>query len=246
MEAKNVDLKFSIAKKMFIFGFAVFVVILVTGIFKFNTVLNADKNFEIFKEKAVSGKFLVLEIEKELNNIDKLTRDIMLGSSYEENMAMIEKSKTLIIELFDKLILTVKGTLNESKKMEETKDSQAKTLAFLDDVTTKMKSLEKVNRSTEVLNSMYTKYIKETAVLAKDSKEAFAIIVKTKNNGLKIRTEAYHDEMSNLKNFILIESIIVLLLITTALFFLTRDIVGSLNKFKTGLSSFFDFLNRKK
>jgi methyl-accepting chemotaxis protein len=245
METKNVNLRLSIAKKMFIFGFAVFVMVLVMGIFKFNTVINADKNFEIFKDKAVTGKFLVLEIEKDLNDIDKLARDIMLGSSYSENMTKIEENKNTVIELFDKLLLTVKGTLNESKKMKETKDSQAKTLAFLNDVTAKMKSLENIERTPETLNSMYIKYMKETTILEKSYEEAFAIIVKTKNNGFNIRTEAYHNEMSNLKNLILLESILLLVLIITALFFLTKDIVGSLNKFKVGLSAFFDFLNRE-
>ena len=55
----------------------------------------------------------------------------------------------------------------------------------------------------------------------------------------------YTIKRKNIKNIILIESVLMLILIISALSFLTKDIVGSLNKFKNGLNSFFKFLNKE-
>jgi methyl-accepting chemotaxis protein len=238
-------LKFSIAKKMFIFGVGVFVIILVMAVFKFNTVLNADKNFDIFKEKAVNGKFLALDIEKELNLMDSSVKNIFLGNSYDENLANILKNKENIEKLFEELYLSFKGTFNQDKKLKETIDSKEKTFALLNQILVDIKSLKDLNKTPEVLSLMYKQHLEKTENLSKLSKEAFDIIIKTKNNGLNIRTKAYHEEMTSLKNFIFIESFIILFIIISALFILTKDIVGSLNKFKHGLNAFFDFLNRK-
>ena len=244
--SNNSGLSFGIAKKMFIFGFTVFVVIFIMGIIKFNAVSSANENFDIYKSKAVEGKILVLEIEKELNYISRATRDIMLGNSYESNMEKLLKSKDVILKAFDDLEKTTKGTIGEAKKLEELKDSKEKTLAFVEDGIIKMQSLSKVERTPETLALMYQKYKKDATPLADASREAFSKIAKTKDNGMKLRTEAYHQEMDNLINFIIIESVIVLSLIIIALIFLTKNIVGSLNRFKTGLISFFDFLNKKR
>ena len=55
-------LNFTIAKKMMLFAIVIFVTILITGLLKFNNLLNTEKNFNIFKDKAVAGKFYVLEV----------------------------------------------------------------------------------------------------------------------------------------------------------------------------------------
>ncbi len=241
----NDTLKFGIAKKMFFFGLTVFLVVLITGIFKFNAISKADENFTIFKEKAVDGMFLVLKIEKELNYISRLTRDIMLGNDYVANMQKLQNSKDIVLKNFLELEETTKNTLDSQKKLEELKDSQNKMMAFIEDGFKKMQSLSEVERTPEVLASMYEKYKKDATPLANASRDSFAKIAITKQGGVDKRTLMYHSEIDTLKNIIIIESIVVLLLLVLALSFLTKDIIGSLNKFKNGLNNFFDFINKK-
>ena len=241
----NDTLKFGIAKKMFFFGLTVFLVVLITGIFKFNAISKADENFTIFKEKAVDGMFLVLKIEKELNYISRLTRDIMLGNDYAGNMQKLQNSKDIVLKNFLELEETTKNTLDSQKKLEELKDSQNKMMAFIEDGFKKMQSLSEVERTPEVLASMYEKYKKDATPLANASRDSFAKIAITKQGGVDKRTLMYHSEIDTLKNIIIIESIVVLLLLVLALSFLTKDIIGSLNKFKNGLNNFFDFINKK-
>jgi methyl-accepting chemotaxis protein len=246
MYASNERVKgLTISGKMKIFGILIFIVVLSAGMFKYTIATNADKNFDIYSKKAVDGKFLVLEIGKELNFISRCTRDIMLGNSYESNLDKIEKSRAVLIKAFDDLRLTIKGTPNEDKKLAELDESMQKTLAFVDDGYTKMKSLEKIERTPAVLASMYQAYKKDATPLANASRDAFEKIIVSKENGLKMRTEQYHNEMSSLINFIFIESVVVLMLIMGYLIFLTRNITLSVEKFKMGLISFFDFLDKK-
>ncbi|MFA7092554.1 MAG: methyl-accepting chemotaxis protein [Arcobacteraceae bacterium] len=235
----------TISGKMKIFGVLIFAVVLAAGVFKYTIATNADKNFDIYSKKAVDGKFLVLEIGKELNYISRCTRDIMLGNSYESNLAKIEKSRDILVKAFAALRLTIKNTPNEDKKLAELDESMHKTLAFVDDGYNKMKSLEKIERTPAVLASVYQEYKKDATPLANASRDAFQKIIVSKENGLKLRTEQYHKEMNSLINFIFIESIIVMVLIMGYLIFLTRNITVSLDKFKMGLISFFDFLDKK-
>ena len=51
--------------------------------------------------------------------------------------------------------------------------------------------------------------------------------------------------MSSLLFYVIIEAIAILVLIVGYLIFLTRNITTSLNQFKNGLFSFFNFLNKK-
>ena len=87
-------LNFTIAKKMILFAIVIFVTIFITGILKFNNLLNTEKNFNIFQDRAVAGKFYVLEVEKELNFVARNSRDIMLGNAYENNIKNLEDRKS--------------------------------------------------------------------------------------------------------------------------------------------------------
>ena len=57
-------LNFTIAKKMMLFAIVIFVTIFITGVLKFNNLLNTQKNFNIFKDRAVAGKFYVWKLKE--------------------------------------------------------------------------------------------------------------------------------------------------------------------------------------
>ncbi len=236
---------FTIAKKMTFFGIVIFGVLLIVTLTKYNLVSDANKNLDIYSKKAVEGKILVLSIGKDLNYISRCTRDIMLGNAYEKNIGKIEKSRSNIIKAFDKLKVTIQGTPNESKKLQALAQSKKNTIAFIDDGYNKMKSLANVERTPEVLADMYQQYKKDATPLANASRTSFKQIVQVKDKGLKKRTEMFHNDMDDLLTFIFIEFVIVCALIIGYLLFLTKNISGSLQKFQNGLTSFFDFLNKK-
>ena len=236
---------FSIAKKMLLFGLIIFTIILIATIIKYNMISGAKNNFSMYSEKAVEGKVLVLAIKKDLNYIGQSSRDIMLGNDYQKNIVNIQKSKDSIIKSFEGLRNSVLGTPNEANKLKGIESSKNKTMAFIDNAFNKMKSLANIERTPEVLASMYQKYKNETLSLEKSSDLAFSKISKTKEKGLVKRTQMFYDELENFLTFIFLESIVVLFLVIAYLLFLTKNISSSLKEFRSGLNSFFDFLNRK-
>ncbi|WP_198304421.1 methyl-accepting chemotaxis protein [Arcobacter vandammei] len=233
------SINFTIAKKMFLFAVVVFVTILVTVILKFNSVNEAEKNFNIFKDRAVAGKFYVLEVEKELNFIARNSRDIMLGNAYENNIKNLEKSKANIIKSFDGLLSTAK---NEAEKEGIIKVKQV-VLDFADDGYIKMKSMENIERTPEVLAKMYQAYKKDATPLANKSRENFSKLIKEKEDDYNLQAEVYHQQMEDLKTIIIVESLLILIIVILSLTLLSKNIISSLNKFKVGLTSFFDFMN---
>ena len=233
-------LNFTIAKKMMLFAVVIFVTIFITGLLKFNNLLNTEKNFNIFKDRAVAGKFYVLEVEKELNFVARNSRDIMLGNSYDNNIKNLEKSRENIIKSFDGLLQTSQNEAEKNVVLEVKKT----VLDFIEDGYKKMKSLETVERTPEVLAAMYQAYKKDATPLANKSRENFSKLIKEKEEDYKFQSELYNKQMKGLKNIIIIESLVLVLIVILSLLLLSRDIIQSLNKFKKGLTSFFDFMNK--
>ncbi|MGJ0289564.1 methyl-accepting chemotaxis protein [Aliarcobacter cryaerophilus] len=233
-------LNFTIAKKMMLFAIVIFVTIFITGVLKFNNLLNTEKNFNIFKDRAVAGKFYVLEVERELNFVARNSRDIMLGNSYDNNIKNLEKSRDNIIKSFDGLLQTSQNEAEKNVVLEVKKT----VLDFIEDGYKKMKSLETVERTPEVLAAMYQAYKKDATPLANKSRENFSKLIKEKEEDYKFQSELYNKQMKALKNIIIIESLVLVLIVILSLLLLSRDIIQSLNKFKKGLTSFFDFMNK--
>ncbi|MGJ0378222.1 methyl-accepting chemotaxis protein [Aliarcobacter cryaerophilus] len=233
-------LNFTIAKKMMLFAIVIFVTIFITGLLKFNNLLNTEKNFNIFKDRAVAGKFYVLQVEKELNFVARNSRDIMLGNSYDNNIKNLEKSRENIIKSFDGLLQTSQNEAEKNVVLEVKKT----VLDFIEDGYKKMKSLQTVERTPEVLAAMYQAYKKDATPLANKSRENFSKLIKEKEEDYNFQSELYNKQMKGLKNIIIIESLVLVLIVILSLLLLSRDIIQSLNKFKKGLTSFFEYMNK--
>ena len=233
-------LNFTIAKKMMLFAVVIFVTIFITGLLKFNNLLNTEKNFNIFKDRAVAGKFYVLEVEKELNFVARNSRDIMLGNSYDNNIKNLEKSRENIIKSFDGLLQTSQNEAEKNVVLEVKKT----VLDFIEDGYKKMKSLQTVERTPEILAAMYQAYKKDATPLANKSRENFSKLIKEKEEDYTFQSELYNKQMKALKNIIIIESLVLVLIVILSLLLLSRDIIQSLNKFKNGLTSFFEYMNK--
>ena len=164
----------------------------------------------------------------------------MLGNSYDNNIKNLEKSRENIIKSFDGLLQTSQNEAEKNVVLEVKKT----VLDFIEDGYKKMKSLETVERTPEVLAAMYQAYKKDATPLANKSRENFSKLIKEKEEDYKFQSELYNKQMKGLKNIIIIESLVLVLIVILSLLLLSRDIIQSLNKFKKGLTSFFDFMNK--
>ena len=107
-----------------------------------------------------------------------------------------------------------------------------------------MKSLQTVERTPEILAAMYQAYKKDATPLANKSRENFSKLIKEKEEDYTLQSELYSKQMKALKNIIIIESLVLVLIVILSLLLLSRDIIQSLNKFKNGLTSFFEYMNK--
>jgi len=230
---------------MTLFGAVVFCLLSISIVTKMIALSGIDNDFKAFSKQAVDGKILTLEIEAALNYVSRGTRDIMLGNDYAKNMESIKKSIDAINTYFNALLETVKGLEGEAQKREVIAQAQSKTLAFVNDGYEKMKSLGSVERTPEVLANMYQNYKKDATPLANASRDYFGKIQKSKDELVKVQTVHFAQKIQNLKNTIIIESIILLILIMAYLIFIAKKLVSSMEHLKEGLLNFFKFLNRE-
>jgi len=235
----------NLSKKMTLVGVVVFCLLSISIVTKMIALSGIDNDFKAFSKQAVDGKILTLEIEAALNYVSRGTRDIMLGNDYAKNMESIKKSIDAINTYFNALLETVKGLEGEAQKREVIAQAQSKTLAFVNDGYEKMKSLGSVERTPEVLAKMYQNYKKDATPLANASRDYFGKIQKSKDELVKVQTVHFAQKIQNLKNTIIIESIILLILIMAYLIFIAKKLVSSMEHLKEGLLNFFKFLNRE-
>ncbi len=235
----------TLSNKMTIFGIFIVVLFIISILGKVYSINKLQNGFDIFSQKAVSGKIATLEVQANLNYISRCTRDIMLGNAYEKNIEKIEKSIASIDKNFKVLENTIKGTPNEAKKLKAVRLAHKSTLAFVDDGYKKMKSLASKDRTTEVLQDMYQQYRTDATPLANESRKYFSEIKKTKDKGLVERTNLFKEDINILKTEIIIESIVILVMIMGYMLYITKGILKSINNLRSGMVDFFKYLNKE-
>ncbi|MEA3354056.1 MAG: HD domain-containing protein [Campylobacterota bacterium] len=217
-----------IKQKIYIFTSIIILIIFLASQIILHTSKTLDESFLEYKEKAVKGKTSVLTIEKELNYISRCSRDIMLGNSYDKNIAKIKNSINKIKINFQYLEQSIEGTLEHNKKLQLLKKSELLTVAFLNDALEKMNSL-KARTNTEKYN-MYLKYKLDATPLAVESRKYFEMISKMKTKGFDELTERFHSDMKTQKDFIAVTTIMTIFAIVGIMVFAIKII---LNQIKT-------------
>ncbi|MEA2050475.1 MAG: hypothetical protein U9O56_07080 [Campylobacterota bacterium] len=175
----------SLAKKMGYFAVFVFVALIATTAIKIIYTKSVTNEFNIYSHKAGVGKIAVLEIQADMNYISRCTRDIMLGNSYEKNVEKIRKRIDSINKNFITLKESIKGVVDESKKLVIIDKAHKSTLDFVNDGYNKMVSLRDTQQTPEILASMYQSYKKDATPLAVKSRKYFSEIKKIKDEGFK-------------------------------------------------------------
>ncbi len=234
----------SLTKKMGMFATFVFVALIITTIAKIVHTSNVTKEFNFYSQKAGVGKIAVLEIQADMNYISRCTRDIMLGNSYEQN---VEKIKTRIESINKNFIVlkeSSKSIYSESNKLSIIDNAHKSTMDFVNDGYDKMVSLKNTKQTPEVLATMYQQYKKDATPLAVESRKYFSEIKKVKDEDFKKAEIALKDEIKVLEIGIVIESLLLLFVIMGYLYYITKDLVKSVNTLQSGLYDFFKYLNK--
>lgn len=202
------------AALLFIFSFTFVLMLYLIGYIK--------DEFHHFKDSAFKGEVYTLNINKELNYVSRLTRDIMLGNDYEKNIKKLKESSEKIKKDFESLL-----KITEPKNLEITKDSYDKTIKFVDTAINVVATLEKTGISRESLDAVYAEYKKAATPPAEEAREAFHKVTKAQEEVAKKSEESIYAVMTNSKIALSVTFVVVFFVGFLPLIMLSRYIIFS-------------------
>ncbi len=148
--------------------------------------------FKHFKSSAYKGEVYTLNINKELNYVSRITRDIMLGNDFDKNMKKLTDSGVVIKKDFEGLL-----KIAEPKNKEIVKDAYDKTIKFIDIATATISKAKDAGSSKESLFAVYAEYKRVATPPADEAREAFLRLIKAQEE-VAISSEAsIYAAMSN-------------------------------------------------
>ncbi len=217
--------RFSIKGKLqFILGLIIvsYVVMASITIYNLTTIYN---NVKELKERNLVGKIHTLEINRDLNYISRLTRNIMLGSNYDKDLQKLEKRTQRIIDNYNKL---KKLSENQQEKILIDKSKNA-TLAFINagkDIVLKLKDVPSEERY-----KAYQEYKVIATPLAEESRKYFKKIETLKDKEFKESLEKIEAFTNLAKKSVYIGAPLFLALITGILMAIIVSISKPINVF---------------
>ncbi len=133
----------------------------------------SGKHTESVFNREISAQMLTLEISGEMNMVSRLSRNIMLGTDLDKDLAGIKKRRDLIADRFIKL----QKVSTKDKDLAMIKQAGDSTLAFVDKVVVLVEAMRPL--TPEMRHTAFASYEKEATPLAVDSRKYFGELLKT-------------------------------------------------------------------
>ena len=127
--------------------------------------------FESLHQHEITTKIETIKIFRDVNYVSRLTRNIMLGSDYDEDMQELVATAETIAESFDTLTRATRSAV-DLKLVEQ---ARVDTVAFVDDCIERMKLIKDI--PAEQRNNAYKKYREVATPLAMKSRASFRAII---------------------------------------------------------------------
>jgi len=196
--------KLSIQKKMNYFILMVTVSVFVATLFVFFSMRYIETKYEFLHENSMKGALETLEIEKSLNYVSRMTRDIMLGGDYTIGMEKLDKSIDEVALLFQDLEKIANDT--SAKGMLE--DAKTSTMLFLDNSRKMMQNLtpEQIATSKE---EIYHTYKTELTPYADASRISFKKLEASKQQELDAASAELAERINFYKSLILMVGVFI-------------------------------------
>ena len=202
--------------------------VIFASIFVFFALSKIESDYNDLQQNATAGAMYTLEIEKDLNYISRTSRDIMLGNSYDKNMAKLEERTKQIKKNFAEL-----EKISDPESAPFIAPAKESTFAFLDNTMVMMKTLGQMDKDAIAANSIsiYAKYKKELTPYADASRESFEKVIETKRKRFEATTEQMHSNILFFKTAVMISGLAVAFLIFLFANLVQRSITSALASF---------------
>lgn len=202
--------------------------VILASIFVFFALGKIESDYNDLQQNATAGAMYTLEIEKDLNYISRTSRDIMLGNSYDKNMAKLEERTKQIKKNFAEL-----EKISDPESAPFIAPAKESTFAFLDNTMVMMKTLGQMDKDAIAANSIsiYAKYKKELTPYADASRESFEKVIEIKRKRFETTTEQMHGNILFFKTAVMISGLAVAFLIFLFANLVQRSITSALASF---------------
>jgi methyl-accepting chemotaxis protein len=185
-----------------------------------------ESKYNYLHQNSMTSALTTLDIEKNLNYISRLSRDIMLGGDYDKN---IEKLSDTITKIGSDFSLLEKLMSND-KSYEMVKEAKNSTMLFLENTLKMMKSLN-TQAIKESKGEIYSNYSKELTPFANASRESFKKLVDLKSSELDKDSINLGNELVFFKFLALVAGIVVGIIVLIFATLIRKSITSGINDF---------------
>lgn len=182
-----------------------------------------DNAFTSAWNQEMTAKVSTLEINRDLNYISRLTRNVMLGSNIEKDTKKLHGRIKSITEAFGRLETALKD-----KPEYDVAQARKAALAFAQDGLAFVERMQKMPK--EKRYTVYGDYGKSATPLAVESRKHFGGLVKKLNEDFAQAATAIETNSSSSRKIIIIGGLTAILFVMLAGYLLTRKDFAALDK----------------
>ncbi len=223
--------KLSIYKKMNYFIAMVTISVFSAAISIFLAMGHIDTQYEHLHKNSMIGGLTTLTIEKNLNYVSRLSRDIMLGGSYDKNIENLEKT----IHEIESGFVTLEKLMEKESSLGMVQEAKNSTMLFLNSTLAMMKKLTP-QEIEENKTQIYVNYSKELTPYANASRDSFKKLVDLKSKELENDSSSLGKEINFFKYLVLIAGIAVGLVVLVLATIIRKSIITGINDFTSLIS----------
>ena len=217
--------KLSIKQKMRYLRVFIAFIMIIASMLVFFTLEEIELKYNNLQNNATAGAIYTLEIEKDLNYVSRISRDIMLGNSYDKNLEKLISKVEAIKKNFSNL-----EEISNNDSINLISNAKESTYKFLDKSLEMMKNLnqEEISKNTA---SIYAKYKQELTPYAELSRKNFENVLHLKRENFNTAKKDMHTKISNYKTTVVFYGFVTTLLIFIFASFIQHSILSALSSF---------------
>ena len=182
-----------------------------------------SESYSQMRNRDIASHIAVIEINRDVNYVSRLTRNIMLGSNIDKDS---KKLDNMLKRIKENYII-----LEEANGDKKTKDLISKaeraTINFVNDGIIFSKKLRELDPSER--HTLYREYGKSATPLAVESRKYFGKLSELKKQKLADATAKLDETIKKTRSLIILVSAVVLFLVMAVLFMVTRSLLSSIN-----------------
>jgi methyl-accepting chemotaxis protein len=200
--------------------------VFLAALFVFIAMKHIESQYEHLHQNTMQGALQTLEIEKSLNYVSRVTRNIMLGGEYEKDITKLHET----IQGIEKRFSELEVLMAQDVSLALVKEAKASTMIFLNNSLKMMESLS-ADQIQNQKDAIYKKYQTELTPSANASRTSFKKLVALKQQELTNDSGSLASELNFYKILVLVTGFSVALIILILATVIRKSITSGIASF---------------